>query len=138
MATQAATTNLSTKLFKESELLKAFKETQVPGDGRCFLHAIAENLRRLGLQISVEHLREILGIRQLAWNQDDDRAGIGEDFEPMVLRLCDTFGVSVVLFTYDGENYFPYHKGNGTEVVYLKLKGRHYTALEPQFEKIFD
>jgi len=129
---------ISTKLFTEHELHKAFKEIYVPGDGRCFLHAIAENLKILGMTITINQLKEILEIRELAWTQGEDEAGIGEDFEPMVLRLCETFGVSVVLFVYDGNNYFPYHKGNGPDVVYLKLKGRHYTALKPEFEKIFN
>jgi len=119
------------------ELQQEFDEIQVPGDGKCFLHAIKANLARLGhADVSVDSLRETLGIRELAWTESDDRRGVGEDFEPMILRLSKVMEVSVVLFVYSGDDiYYRYHKGNGTETVYLKLRSRHYTALSPRLDR---
>jgi hypothetical protein len=123
-------------LHSTFELQEEFNEIPVPGDGNCFLHAIKKNLERLGhASVSIDSLRETLGIRELAWTERDDRRGVGEDFEPMILRLSKIMEVSVVLFVYSGDDsYYRYHKGNGTETIYLKLRSRHYTALSPRLE----
>lgn len=128
----------TTTTHSTTEIQQAYDEIQVPGDGKCFLHAIKKNLERLGQgDISLEELRNVLGIRELAWTSQDDQRGIGEDFEHMVLRLSNVMGVSVILFTYAGnDSYYRYHIGNGTDTVYLKLRSRHYTALNPCFERL--
>jgi hypothetical protein len=120
-----------------TEMHQAYDEIQVPGDGKCFLHAVKANLARLGHSgISINELQNLLDIRELAWTESDDRRGIGEDFEPIILRLSKVMEVSVVLFVYSGDDtYYRYHKGNGTETVYLKLRSRHYTALNPRLDR---
>jgi len=129
--------DISKSIYQGKEIRSEFTRKNVPNDGWCFLHSVMENIKRIGCEMDIHDLKTLLKIESLNWEEEDDMNGVGEDFEPMLIRLSDLFGVSVTVFVHIGKEYFAYRthgegKGSVQTEFYFELKNRHYSPLFPK------
>lgn len=124
------------RTFTLSELKKAFDFSSVPGDGDCMFHSVCRSLERLGTNISTHELKQLLGVHQVLWDKGSDQNGVGEDFEHILIRLSTFLEISIVVFVEYSGTFYPIYINNGSDVIYLKLQGRHYEPLIPCFERV--